>query len=201
MTAATTVKAPPIPPAGTWNIDAVHSAVGFSVKHLMVSKVRGTFDTFSGTITVAEDGTPPAVQAEIDVTSINTNNEQRDGHIKSADFFDAEQFPTATFVSTGVRAKGDDYILDGDFTLKGVTKPVSLELEYNGTNRAWARASSPDSTQRPSSTARTSASTSRCPPSKVAASSSATRSPSPSRSRLSRPDLPHTPPDRTRHPP
>ncbi len=58
MTAATTVKAPPIPPAGTWNIDAVHSAVGFSVKHLMVSKVRGTFDTFSGTITVAEDGTP-----------------------------------------------------------------------------------------------------------------------------------------------
>ncbi|MCR8899729.1 YceI family protein [Gordonia sp. GONU] len=131
MTAATTVKAPI--PAGTWNIDAVHSAVGFSVKHLMVSKVRGTFDTFSGTITVAEDGTP-AVQAEIDVTSINTKNEQRDGHIKSADFFDAEKFPKATFVSTGVRAKGDDYILDGDFTLKGVTKPVSLELEYNGTN-------------------------------------------------------------------
>ncbi len=131
MTAATTVKAPI--PAGTWTIDTVHSAVGFSVKHLMVSKVRGTFDNFSGTITVAEDGTP-AVQAEIDVTSINTKNEQRDGHIKSADFFDAEQFPKATFVSTGVRQNGDDYVLDGDFTLKGVTKPVSLELEYNGTN-------------------------------------------------------------------
>ncbi|MBM7279517.1 YceI family protein [Gordonia rubripertincta] len=131
MTAATTVKAPI--PAGTWTIDAVHSTVGFSVKHLMVSKVRGTFDTFSGTITVSEDGTP-AVQAEIDVTSINTKNEQRDGHIKSADFFDAEQFPKATFVSTGVRQNGDDYVLDGDFTLKGVTKPVSLELEYNGTN-------------------------------------------------------------------
>ncbi|MCK8616213.1 YceI family protein [Gordonia sp. C13] len=131
MTAATTVKAPI--PAGTWTIDAVHSTVGFSVKHLMVSKVRGTFDTFSGTITVAEDGTP-AVQAEVDVTSINTKNEQRDGHIKSADFFDAEQFPKATFVSTSVRQNGDDYVLDGDFTLKGVTKPVSLELEYNGTH-------------------------------------------------------------------
>ena len=131
MTAATTVKAPI--PAGTWTIDAVHSTVGFSVKHLMVSKVRGTFDTFSGTITVSEDGTP-AVEAEIDVTSINTKNEQRDGHIKSADFFDAEQFPKATFVSTGVRQNGDDYVLDGNFTLKGVTKPVSLELEYNGTN-------------------------------------------------------------------
>ncbi len=74
------------------------------------------------------------MEAEIDVTSINTKNEQRDGHIKSADFFDAEQFPKATFVSTGVRQNGDDYVLDGDFTLKGVTKPVSLELEYNGTN-------------------------------------------------------------------
>ncbi|WP_374613366.1 YceI family protein, partial [Gordonia sp. (in: high G+C Gram-positive bacteria)] len=88
MTSATTVKAPI--PAGTWTIDTVHSAVNFSVKHLMVSKVRGSFDTFSGTITVDENGTP-AVQAEIDVTSINTRNEQRDGHIKSADFFDAEK--------------------------------------------------------------------------------------------------------------
>ncbi|MBD0864059.1 YceI family protein [Gordonia sp. zg691] len=131
MTAATTVKAPI--PAGTWTIDTVHSTVGFSVKHLMVSKARGTFDNFSGTITVDENGTP-AVQAEIDVTSINTKNEQRDGHIKSADFFDAEKFPTATFVSTGVRADGDDYKLDGDFTLKGVTKPVTLDLEFEGTN-------------------------------------------------------------------
>lgn len=119
--------------AGTWTIDTVHSAVNFSVKHLMVSKVRGTFDTFSGTITIAEDGTP-SVQAEIDVTSINTKNEQRDGHIRSADFFDADKFPKATFVSTGVAAKGDDYVLTGDFTLKGVTKPVELALEFNGVN-------------------------------------------------------------------
>ena len=119
--------------AGTWNIDPAHSTVAFSVKHLMVSKVRGTFDNFNGTITVAEDGTP-AVTAEIDVTSISTKNEQRDGHIKSADFFDAETHPTATFVSTSVAPKGDDYVLTGDFTLKGVTKPVELNLEFNGVN-------------------------------------------------------------------
>ncbi|QKT06354.1 YceI family protein [Gordonia sp. X0973] len=119
--------------AGTWAIDPAHSTVGFSVKHLMVSKVRGKFDTFSGTITVAQDGTP-SVAAEIDVTSINTGNDQRDGHIRSADFFDAEKYPKATFVSTGVRPDGDDYVLTGDFTLKGVTKPVELELEFNGVN-------------------------------------------------------------------
>ncbi|WHU47956.1 YceI family protein [Gordonia sp. L191] len=119
--------------AGTWTIDPVHSTVGFSVKHLMVSKVRGKFDTFSGTITVAEDGTP-SVQAEIDVTSITTGNEQRDGHIKSADFFDAETYPKATFTSTAVRPDGDDYVLTGDFTLHGVTKPVDLKLEFNGVN-------------------------------------------------------------------
>ncbi|EOM76322.1 YceI family protein [Rhodococcus rhodnii] len=119
--------------AGTWAIDPVHSAVAFSVRHLVVSKVRGTFDQFSGAITVAEDGTP-TVTAEIAVDSIDTKNEQRDGHIKSADFFDSEQFPTATFTSTGLRSDGDDYILVGDFTLHGVTKSVELELEYNGVN-------------------------------------------------------------------
>ncbi|WP_441957852.1 YceI family protein [Mycolicibacterium houstonense] len=119
--------------AGTWAIDPVHSSINFSVRHLMVSKVRGSFDSFSGAITVAEDGTP-SVSATIDVNSINTGNEQRDAHVRSADFFDAENHPTATFVSTGVRPDGDDYIVDGDFTLKGVTKPVSLKLEYNGVN-------------------------------------------------------------------
>jgi polyisoprenoid-binding protein YceI len=99
----------------------------------MVSKVRGNFKTFSGAIVVAEDGTP-SVSAEIVVDSIDTGNEQRDAHLKAADLFDAEQHPTATFVSTGVRANGDDYVLDGDFTLKGVTKPVQLKLEFNGVN-------------------------------------------------------------------
>ena len=119
--------------AGTWAIDPVHSSINFSVRHLMVSKVRGSFKTFSGAVVVAEDGTP-SVSATIDVTSIDTRNEQRDAHVRSADFFDADNHPTATFVSTAVRPDGDDYIVDGDFTLKGVTKPVSLKLEYNGVN-------------------------------------------------------------------
>ena len=118
---------------GTWAIDPVHSSIEFSVRHLMVSKVRGKFEKFSGAIVVAEDGTP-SVTAEIAVASINTGNEQRDAHIKSADFFEVEKYPTATFTSTGVRANGDDYVLDGEFTLKGVTKPVSLALEFNGVN-------------------------------------------------------------------
>ena len=118
---------------GTWAIDPVHSTVGFSVRHLMVSKVRGQFDTFSGTITVAPDGTP-SVHAEIAVDSVNTRNEQRDAHVRSADFFDAETYPVATFTSTSVRADGDHYVLDGDFTLKGVTRPISLDLEFNGIN-------------------------------------------------------------------
>src|SRR3954453_14596954 len=118
---------------GTWTIDPVHSAISFSVRNLMVSKVRGNFKDFSGAIVVAEDGTP-SVSAEIVVDSIDTGNEQRDAHLKAADLFHADQHPTATFVSTGVRADGDDYVLDGDFTLKGVTKPVQLELEFNGVN-------------------------------------------------------------------
>ncbi|MDG3010340.1 YceI family protein [Rhodococcus sp. D2-41] len=119
--------------AGTWAIDTAHSSVGFAVRHLMVSKVRGTFTEFSGQITIAEDGSP-AVEAEIKVDSINTQNEQRDQHIRSADFFDVEQFPTATFTSTSVHAKGDDYVLVGDFTLRGVTKQVEMDLEFNGVN-------------------------------------------------------------------
>jgi polyisoprenoid-binding protein YceI len=118
---------------GTWTIDPVHSSIGFSVRHLVVSKVRGTFGTFSGAIVVAEDGTP-SVSAEIAIDSVNSGNAQRDEHVKSTDFFDAEKYPTATFVSTGVRADGDGYVVDGDFTLKGVTKPVALALEFNGVN-------------------------------------------------------------------
>lgn len=119
--------------AGTWALDPVHSSINFSVRHLVVSKVRGTFDSFQGAVTVSEDGTP-SVTATIDINSVNTRNEQRDAHLKAPDFFDAEQFPTASFVSTAVRADGDDYVLDGEFTLKGVTKPVSLKLAFNGVN-------------------------------------------------------------------
>src|SRR5574340_825474 len=118
----TTAIALPDLPTGTCVIDPVHSTVRFSVRHLMVSKVRGTFNDFAGAITVAEDGTP-TVEATISVTSIDTKNADRDAHIQSADFFDAEQYPTATFKSTGIRAKGADFVLAGDFTLHGVTRP------------------------------------------------------------------------------
>lgn len=119
--------------AGTWAIDAVHSSIGFSVRHLMVSKVRGTFGTFSGAIVVADDGTP-SVTAEVAVDSLNSGNEQRDAHLKAPEFFDVANHPTASFRSTGLRTDGDDYVLSGDFTLKGVTKPIELALEFNGVN-------------------------------------------------------------------
>lgn len=119
--------------AGTWAIDPTHSSIEFSVRHLMVSKVRGRFDNFSGAVVVAEDGTP-SVSAEIEVGSVSSGNEQRDGHIKAADFFDVEKYPTATFKSTGVRADGDSHVLDGEFTLKGVTKPITIALAFNGVN-------------------------------------------------------------------
>jgi len=118
---------------GTWAIDPAHSSISFSVRHLMVSKVRGSFEAFSGAIVVAEDGTP-SVSAEIAVDSVNTGNEQRDAHVKAADFFDVENHPTASFVSTSVRPDGDDDVLGGNFTLKGVTKPIDLKLEFNGVN-------------------------------------------------------------------
>jgi polyisoprenoid-binding protein YceI len=118
--------------AGTWDIDPVHSEVGFSVRHMAVSKVRGRFDKFEGVVVTGEDPLSSTVTATIDATSINTNNEQRDGHIKSADFFEVEAHPTWTFTTTGVKADGDDYLLSGDLTIKGTTKPVTLKLELNG---------------------------------------------------------------------
>jgi polyisoprenoid-binding protein YceI len=119
-------------PAGIWTIDPAHSSINFSVRHLMVSRVRGTLGTFSGEITVSTDGTP-SVSAEVAVGSVSTGNDDRDAHLKSAEFFDVEQHPTATFTSTGVWPDGTDgYVLEGDFTLKGVTKPISLALAFNG---------------------------------------------------------------------
>jgi polyisoprenoid-binding protein YceI len=117
---------------GTWDIDASHSTVGFVVRHMMVSKVRGFFRDFSGEIVTAEDPTQSTVTATIDLGSIDTRQEQRDAHIRSADFFDVDNHPTMTFRSTGVRADGADWIVDGELTLKGNTKPVSLALELNG---------------------------------------------------------------------
>lgn len=132
MTAVTTTVLPGLT-AGTWVIDPVHSAVTFSVRHLMVSKVRGEFTEFSGQITVGDDGTA-AVAADISVGSVTTKNKQRDEHLHSTDFFDAANHPTATFRSTGLRQEGGNLFVDGEFTLRGVTKPITLNLEYNGVN-------------------------------------------------------------------
>jgi polyisoprenoid-binding protein YceI len=118
--------------AGTWAIDPVHSEVSFTVRHMMVSKVRGRFDTFEGTIVTAEDPLNSVVTASVDLSSINTGQEQRDAHIRSADFFEVEKHTHMTFVSTGIRPDGDDFLLDGDLTLKGVTKPVTFKLEFSG---------------------------------------------------------------------
>lgn len=129
-----TISASAIPGyvVGTWTIDPVHSEVGFSVRHMMVSKVRGKFTSFSGTLTTAEDPTQSSVTATIDLASINTGNEDRDNHLRSADFFGVDENKTMTFRSTGIRSDGDDFILDGELTLHGVTKAVSLKLELGG---------------------------------------------------------------------
>jgi polyisoprenoid-binding protein YceI len=116
---------------GTWNIDPVHSEVSFSVRHMMVGKVRGRFTSFGGEITVTDDGAA-TVNATVDVSSVDTQNPQRDEHIRSADFFDAATHPTITFRSTGLRAHGGKTYLDGELTLHGVTRPVTLELEVGG---------------------------------------------------------------------
>ena len=132
MTSAATETGIPGYEAATWTIDPVHSEVGFSVRHMMVSKVRGRFNTFSGELVTADDPTKSSVTAEIDLSSIDTGQEQRDAHIKSADFFEVETYPTMTYKSTGIRVEDGEYVLDGDLTLKGVTRSVPLRLELNG---------------------------------------------------------------------
>ena len=117
---------------GTWTIDPVHSEVGFSVRHMMVSKVRGKFNVFSGDIVTADNPLDSSVSATIDLSSIDTGNSDRDNHIRSADFFEVDTHKTMTFRSTGIRSDGDDYVLDGELTLKGVTKPVALKVELGG---------------------------------------------------------------------
>jgi polyisoprenoid-binding protein YceI len=132
LTSAATETGIPGYEAATWTIDPVHSEVGFSVRHMMVSKVRGRFNTFSGELVTADDPTKSSVTAEIDLSSIDTGQEQRDAHIKSADFFEVETYPTMTYKSTGIRVEDGEYVLDGDLTLKGVTRSVPLRLELNG---------------------------------------------------------------------
>jgi polyisoprenoid-binding protein YceI len=124
MTAATTSI--PGYVAGTWDIDAAHSNVSFSVRHMMVSKVRGRFNGVSGGLVTGTELVDSSVTAEIDVNSFDTGNAQRDEHIRSADFLHAAQFPTMSYRSVGLHWDGDDLVVDGELTLHGITRRVPL---------------------------------------------------------------------------
>src|SRR6266508_1790223 len=108
---------------GTWALDPVHTEIGFTARHMMVSKVRGKFEKFTGAITTAENPLESHAEAEIDLSSITTGSEQRDNHLRSKDFFDAETHPKMTFRSTAIRPAGDDFEVDGELTIRGITKP------------------------------------------------------------------------------
>ena len=121
--------------AGTWTIDATHSTVGFSVRHLVISKVKGTFEKFDATFVTGQNPLDTTVTATAQVVSINTNDENRDGHLRTNEFFDAETYPTISFVSTGVKAQdaaAGEFTVSGDLTIKGVTKSVDFALEFGG---------------------------------------------------------------------
>lgn len=114
--------------AGTWDIETTHSSIGFTVRHLGLSKVRGRFNTFNGTVTVGSAPGDVVVEATVDFGSIDTGNPQRDGHLRSGDFFEADAHPTMTFRSTAVT----DRSMQGDLTIKGITRPVTFDLEVHG---------------------------------------------------------------------
>lgn len=119
-------------PAGTYTIDGSHSRVGFSARHAMVTKVRGSFNEFSGSAVVADGAA--SLTIEISAASIDTRNADRDGHLQSPDFFDAATFPNLTFASTSVKDSGSDkLVVEGNLTIKDVTKSITIEFEYSGT--------------------------------------------------------------------
>lgn len=131
MSSPTTVQIPGYL-TGTWDIDAAHSEVGFVVRHLVVTKVRGRFADVKGTLVTAENPLESSVDIAVDINSISTHNETRDNHLRSADFFEVEQYPEMTYRASGVRQDGENFVLDGELTLKGVTRVVPLTFELNG---------------------------------------------------------------------
>ena len=122
---------------GTWNLDPAHSTISFVVRHAMVSKVRGTFNTWNSTITVADNVEESSATATVDVASVDTRNEDRDNHLRSGDFFNVETYPEATFTSTAVNvdAEGNGTVT-GDLTIKDVTKPVTFDVSTFGVEEA-----------------------------------------------------------------
>ena len=132
MTDTSTTTAHPDYRAGTWRLDPTHSELSFTVKHLAISKVRGFFRVFDATITAPEDPSGITVEATVDVASVDTNQEARDQHLRTSDFFLVDQHPTMTFRSTSVEVSGDDLVVHGELTLRGVTRPVTLTGEFGG---------------------------------------------------------------------
>ena len=121
-----------LPAAGTYVLDPGHTRIGFVARHLMVTKVRGAFREFEGSITVGEDIASSTATATIQTASIDTGVPDRDKHLRSGDFFEIEKFPAMTYRSSGIRQVGDEYVLDGELTIKDVTRPVPLTFELNG---------------------------------------------------------------------
>ena len=121
---------------GTWTVDPAHSTVGFVARHLMITKVRGRFTDFSGSLEVAENPLQSHVVATVNLASVDTGDEGRDAHLRGADFFDVEggASPSMTFVSTGIKDDDGDYVLFGDLTINGVTRQVEFDLEFEGVN-------------------------------------------------------------------
>lgn len=113
------------------NLDTTHSSVEFSVRHMGLATVRGRFEDFTVDAEVNEQGEPTRVKAVIDAASINTGTADRDAHLRSADFFDVENYPSITFESTAIERRGDKYVIEGDLTMRGVTKPASFEAEVS----------------------------------------------------------------------
>jgi polyisoprenoid-binding protein YceI len=130
MTAPTLSQLPELT-AGTYTIDPAHSEVTFTIRHLM-SKVRGSFTDFAGELTVTDDLSLARATAAIQLASVDTRHADRDAHLRSPEIFDVERYPSMSFVTTGVRSGGGTYLLEGELTIKDVTRPVTLELEYNG---------------------------------------------------------------------
>ena len=123
-----------VPAAGVYDLDQAHTTVEFVARHLMITKVRGRFATFSGSINVAEVPEESSVEVTIDAASIQTSQDQRDAHLRSADFFDTDTYPHLTFKSTSVALDGDDWKVTGDLTVRDVTRPVVLTVEFDGAN-------------------------------------------------------------------
>ena len=132
MSTTQTTGTQQLPKSGTWHVDTAHTSANFSARHLGMSKVRGRFDALDGTLTIGDHPSESHVEVTIDASSISTNQPDRDAHLKSADFLDVEKHPELTFRSTRVYEDGEAWKMDGELTIRGTTRPVTLDIEYLG---------------------------------------------------------------------